>query len=93
MNFDQYFARITADNSPDIIESTFDIFKYKQSPNKLNGVTVWGGNIGICWRICFNDYIVKECLCRSKIKDINLWRHSLVKLEVSYFPNPAKSIL
>jgi len=42
MNFDQYFARITANNSPDIIESTFGIFKYKQSPNKLNGVTVWG---------------------------------------------------
>lgn len=52
MNFDQYFARITANNSPDIIESTFGIFKYKQSPNKLDGVTVWvlhlPGNIGIC---------------------------------------------
>lgn len=68
----------TVNNSSDIIESIFGIFKYNQSPNKLNGVTarvlhlpVILAYTGECVPMNYN---LKERLCRTKIRDINLWR-------------------
>ena len=68
----------TVNNSSDIIESTFGIFKYKQSPNKLNGVTARVLHLPVVLAYAgesvSRNYNVKERLCRTKIKDINLWR-------------------
>lgn len=68
----------TVNNSSDIIESTFGIFKYKQSPNKLNGVTARVLHLPVILAYTGESvslkYNVKERLCRTKIKDINLWR-------------------
>lgn len=66
-------------NSSDIIESFFGTFKYKQSPNKLNGVTALALHLPVI--LAFNgDYVsenynIKKRLCRTKIKDINLWKN------------------
>lgn len=65
-------------NSSDIIESAFGIFKYIQSPNKLNGVTAHVLHLPM--RLAFagesvsKNYNVKERLCRTKNTDIKLWR-------------------
>ena len=65
-------------NSSDIIESMFGMFKYIQSPNKLNGVTTLILHLPV--RLAFADgtasriYNVKERLCKTKIKDVALWR-------------------
>lgn len=65
-------------NSSDIIETTFGIFKYIQSPNKLNGVTTLVLHLPV--RLSYagksksKNYYVKERLCRTRIKDITLWR-------------------
>lgn len=68
----------TVNNSSDIIESTFGIFKYKQSPNKLNGVTARVLHLPVilayAGESASKNYNVKERLCRTKIMDINLWR-------------------
>ena len=65
-------------NSSDIIESTFGIFKYRQSPNKLNGVTARVLHLPVILAYTgesvSKNYNVKERLCRTKIKDIKLWR-------------------
>ena len=69
----------TVNNSSDIIESTFGIFKYKQSPNKLNGVTARVLHLPVILAYAgesvSKSYNVKERLCRTKIMDINLWRY------------------
>lgn len=65
-------------NSSDIIESMFGMFKYIQSPNKLNGVTTLILHLPV--RLAFagksvaGSYNVKERLCRVKISDVTLWR-------------------
>ncbi|MBQ9665982.1 MAG: hypothetical protein IJV33_05895 [Bacteroidaceae bacterium] len=68
----------TLNNSSDIIESTFGIFKYKQSPNKLNGVTTRVLHLPVILAYAgesvSKNYNVKERLCRTKIRDINIWR-------------------
>ena len=68
----------TVNNSSDIIESTFGIFKYRQSPNKLNGVTARVLHLPVILAYAgesvSKNYNVKERLCRTKIMDINLWR-------------------
>ena len=68
----------TVNNSSDIIESTFGIFKYKQSPNKLNGVTARVLHLPVilayAGESASKNYNIKERLCRTKITDINLWR-------------------
>ncbi len=68
----------TVNNSSDIIESTFGIFKYNQSPNKLNGVTARVLHLPVILAYAgesvSKNYNVKERLSRTKIKDINLWR-------------------
>ena len=68
----------TVNNSSDIIESAFGIFKYKQSPNKLNGVTALVLHLPVILaftgKSVSKNYNVKERLCRTKITDINLWR-------------------
>ena len=65
-------------NSSDIIESTFGIFKYKQSPNKMNGVTALALHLPVILAFAgesvSENYNVNERLCRTKIKDISLWR-------------------
>ncbi|MGN1220517.1 MAG: hypothetical protein ACI4TU_06235 [Candidatus Cryptobacteroides sp.] len=65
-------------NSSDIIESIFGIFKYKQSPNKLNGVTTLVLHLPVILAFSGNsaseNYNVKERLCRTKVKDITSWR-------------------
>ena len=65
-------------NSSDIIESTFGIFKYKQSPNKLNGVTTLVLHLPVilafAGRSASKNYNIIERLCRTKIKDIIQWR-------------------
>jgi len=65
-------------NSSDIIESTFGIFKSKQSPNKLNGVTTLVLHLPVILAFAgesvSKNYNVKERLCRTKVKDITLWR-------------------
>lgn len=67
-----------ANNSSDIIESTFGIFKYRQLPNRLNGVTALVLHLPVILAFAgesvSENYNVKERLCRTKIKDINLWR-------------------
>ncbi len=66
-------------NSSDIIESTFGIFKYKQSPNKLNGVTALVLHLPVILAYAGESvskhYNVKERLCRTRIMDINIWRY------------------
>jgi hypothetical protein len=68
----------TVNNSSDIIESVFGIFKYMQSPNKLNGVTALVLHLPVILTFTGEpdpiNYNVKERLCRTKIMDINLWR-------------------
>jgi hypothetical protein len=68
----------TLNNSSDIIESTLGIFKYRQSPNKLNGVTARVLHLPVILAYAGEsvprNYNVKERLCRTKIMDINLWR-------------------
>lgn len=65
-------------NSSDIIESTFGIFKYRQSPNKLNGITARVLHLPVILAYTgesvSKNYNIKERLCRTKIKDIKLWR-------------------
>ena len=65
-------------NSSDIIESTFGIFKYRQSPNKLNGITARVLHLPVILAYTgesvSKNYNIKERLCRTKIKDIELWR-------------------
>lgn len=65
-------------NSSDVIESLFGIFKYKQSLNKLNGVTAFALHLPVILAFAgesvSENYNVKERLCRTKIKDIYLWR-------------------
>ena len=66
-------------NSSDIIESAFGMFKYKQSPNKLNGVTTLVLHLPVILAFAGNSvsksYNVKERLYRTKVKDIILWRN------------------
>ena len=65
-------------NSSDVIESMFGIYKYIQSQNKMNGVTALVLHLPV--RLAFADasvswnYNVNGRLCRTKIRDINLWR-------------------
>lgn len=65
-------------NSSDIIESMFGMFKYIQSPNKLNGETTLILHLPV--RLAFagdsvsRTYNVKDRLCRNKIQDVTLWR-------------------
>lgn len=65
-------------NSSDIIESMFGIFKYIQSPNKMNGITTLILHLPI--RLAFagesvsSSYNVSERLCRNKVRDIIRWR-------------------
>ena len=65
-------------NSSDLIETTFGIFKYIQSPNKLNGVTTLVLHLPVILSFAgisnSKRYNVKEHLCRTRIKDIILWR-------------------
>ena len=65
-------------NSSDIIESTFGIFKYRQSPNKLNGITARVLHLPVILAYTgesvSKNYNIKERLCRTKIKDVKLWR-------------------
>lgn len=65
-------------NSSDIIESVFGIFKFTQSPNKLNGVTTLILHLPVilafAGKSASKSYDVKERLCKTKIKDITLWR-------------------
>ena len=65
-------------NSSDLIETTFGIFKYIQSPNKLNGVTTLVLHLPVILSFAgisnSKRYNVKEHLCRTRIKDITLWR-------------------
>jgi len=65
-------------NSSDIIESTFGMFKSIQSPNKLNGVTTLVLHLPVILAFAgesvSKNYNVKERLCRTKVKDITLWR-------------------
>ena len=66
-------------NSSDIIESTFGIFKYNQSPNKMNGVTTLILHLPVKFAFAeesaANNYNVKERLCKNKVRDITLWRN------------------
>lgn len=70
-------GNVALNNSSDIIESMFGIFKYMQSPNKMNGVTTLVLNMPV--RLAFagesaaKNYNVKERLTRTKIKDIIQW--------------------
>lgn len=67
-------------NSSDIIESTFGIYKLRKSPNKLFGVTSFilfipaytklGANIKS------NDYSIKEHLENVRLWEINQWSNS-----------------
>lgn len=65
-------------NSSDIIESAFGIFKYIQSPNKLNGVTTLilhlPIKLSLFGRHNLKSYDVKESLCQTRVKDITQWR-------------------
>ncbi len=65
-------------NSSDIIESVFGIFKFAQSPNKLNGVTTLILHLPVILALAGKSasmsYDIKERLCATKIKDITLWR-------------------
>lgn len=65
-------------NSSDIIESTFGIFKYRQSPNKLNGVTSIVLHLPVIMafarKSASGNYNVRERLCRTRIKDVARWR-------------------
>lgn len=69
---------IAVNNSSDIIESTLGIFKYIQSPNKMNGVTTLVLHLPV--RLAFagesaaKEYNVKERLTRTRVKDLILWR-------------------
>lgn len=66
-------------NSSDIIESTFGIFKFMQSPNRLNGVTTLILHLPVilsfAGKSVSKSYNVKERLCKTKIKDITQWRN------------------
>lgn len=65
-------------NSSDLIETAFGIFKYIQSPNKLNGVTTLVLHLPVILSFASKskskNYNVKKRLCRTRIKDITLWR-------------------
>lgn len=65
-------------NSSDIIESAFGMLKYKLSPNKLNGVTTLVLHLPMILAFARNsvakNYNVIERLCRTKVKDVILWR-------------------
>lgn len=65
-------------NSSDIIESMFGMFKYIQSPNKLNGVTTLVLHLPVMLalkeRPDLKNYNVNVRLIRTRMKDITLWR-------------------
>ena len=65
-------------NSSDIIESMFGIFKYKQSTNKLNGVTPLVLHLPVILALSrgtvSKNYNIKDRLIRTKIKEIKIWR-------------------
>lgn len=66
-------------NSSDVIESAFGIVKFIQSPNRLNGVTTLILHLPVilafAGKSVSRDYNVKERLCKTKIKDITLWKN------------------
>lgn len=65
-------------NSSDIIESMFGMFKYMQSPNKLNGVTTLVLHLPVMLALKESpdskNYNVNVRLMRTRMKDITLWR-------------------
>lgn len=65
-------------NSSDIIESMFGMFKFMQSPNKLNGVTTLVLHLPVMLALKEStdskNYNVNVRLIRTRMKDITQWR-------------------
>lgn len=69
-------------NSSDIIESIFGVFKYIKSLNKLNGVTALVLDLPVMMRLSVacaaRDYDVKRHLTDTKITHINVWSKKIL---------------
>jgi len=65
-------------NSSDIIESMFGIFKFMQSPNKLNGVTTLVLHLPVMLALKESpdskNYNINVRLKRTRLKDVTQWR-------------------
>lgn len=79
-------------NSSDIIESIFGKYKYRKSPNKLNGVTSFILILPLYTKLLDNTgknkYNFKHALENVKIKDIEVWKNenltpNLVQLRIN----------
>jgi hypothetical protein len=83
-------------NSSDIIESIFGKYKYRKSPNKLNGVTPFILFVPIFSKLIENSsakkFDFKSTLEEKRMKEINTWAKenltlNLVKLRVNCLKN------
>lgn len=74
-------------NSSDIIESTYGIYKSKKSPNKMYGITTLVLRLSLCGKTRRKDFDVVQSLTRIKMRDIQEWKQK------NLLPNPASKRL
>lgn len=81
-------------NSSDIIESTYGIYKSKKSPNKMYGVTTLVLRLSLCGKTLRKDFDTAQSLTNVKMRDIQEWRKenllpNLVSKRLNFFKKTA----
>lgn len=70
----EWVGKASHNNSSDIIESTYGIYKDRKSPNKMYGVTSLVLRLPLCGKTESEDFDVKQGLVSTKIRDIQEWK-------------------
>jgi len=69
-------------NSSDIMESTYGIYKSRKSPNKMYGVTTLALRLPLCGKTLSKDFDAAQSLMSVKMRDIQEWKRK------NLLPNP-----
>lgn len=81
-------------NSSDIIESTYGMYKSMKSPNKMYGVTTLVLRLPLCGKTLSKDFDTAQSLMGVKMHDIQEWRQksllpNLVSKRLKFFKKTA----
>lgn len=81
-------------NSSDIIESTYGMYKSMKSPNKMYGVTTLALRLPLCGKTLSKDFDTTQSLMGVKMHDIQEWRQknllpNLVSKRLVFFKKTA----
>lgn len=70
----EWVGETSHNNSSDIIESTYGIYKGWKSPNKMYGVTSLVLRLPLCGKTASKSFDVERGLTNTKIRDIQEWK-------------------